>query len=133
MNIEESNILIADFMGWKQVKSQRFGFAGLFGKKQPAYQKPVGFWNPYVGVGFFQYHTSWDWLMPVWKKLTDLVAGETEEGDYPMDFCAIMDVFALHCEYVDISAANDIVCKAIQWYNNQSTASQPEGKGKEGL
>lgn len=69
---------------------------------------------------YLKYHSSWDWLMPVWKRLTGAVAGLTEEGDYPVDFSTIMDMYAYHCEQVDIAAAHDIVYKGIQWYNSNN-------------
>lgn len=70
--IRESNESIAMFMGFLKAKPQKFRFAGLFGKKEAAYQKNVGHWKPYFSIDFFKYHSSWDWLMPVIEKISKI-------------------------------------------------------------
>jgi len=66
-----------------------------------------------------KYHTSWDWLMPVCKKLDRLV----EDGiiDYSM-------VYEAHCDNLDdavtrsydISEVFPVVVQFIHFYNTQS-------------
>jgi hypothetical protein len=114
--VEQSNKAIAlfddwkdDFCGYMSIGKQRDPTIFLYTAYKPAEMK---------------YHTSWDWLMPIWKRLTERVAALTEEGDYPADFCTIMDVYAYHCEQVDIAAAHDIVYKGIQWYNQNKPNEQ---------
>lgn len=71
------------------------------------------------GLRQTKYHTSWDWLMPVCKKLDRLV----EDGiiDYSM-------VYEAHCDNLDdavtrsydISEVFPVVVQFIHFYNTQS-------------
>jgi hypothetical protein len=112
--IDQMNEAIALFMGYERYEDHSgiwFKRIGMIKCMHPKLQE-------------LNYHTSWDWLMPVWKQLTERVAALTEEGDYPADFSTIMDMYAYHCEQVDITAAHDIVYKGIQWFNK----NKPNGE-----
>lgn len=107
--IEQMNVLIARFEGRKWLGKYTIdNYGGDTGN----------------GLPDMKYHSSWDWLMPCWKKVIDAVAGLTEEGDYPTDFSTIMDMYAYHCENVEIGAAHNYVYQAIQWYNKQKEDQQ---------
>lgn len=56
--IVEGNKLIAEFMGWS---------------KSDYHNTPNKMYNGAIGihVDHLQYHTSWDWLMPVVEKIED--------------------------------------------------------------
>ena len=82
-----------------------------------------GIWIP---LRKLKYHSSWDALMPCWKKVTDVVAEISEDGIYPNDFSTIMDMYAYHCEKVELGAAHNYVYQAIQWYNKQSTTTNEQ-------
>jgi len=129
--IEQINEAIALFDGWKYIPgdpshvclscdngTQPSGWCTC-DRKSDRFQKE----GKMVTRTYFQYHWSWDYLMPVWKRIIDAVAGLTEAGDYPVDFSSIMDMYAYHCENVEIRSAHNYVYQAIQWYNNQSTTT----------
>lgn len=115
--MEKENKLIAEFMGITLDGSERNGF-----------------W--YVGTGvptpFTQhlgYHASWDWIMPVIRKINSLgkeyqlaifknyVSCTVEKGGkFYKDFSYS------HAEYItseqsDITAAFKLVVHFVEWYN----------------
>ena len=65
MNTEE-NKLIAEFMGWKVDKS----ISSAHFKKTGGYHLTNG--TRTMASDQLQYHTSWDWLMPVVEKIEEL-------------------------------------------------------------
>lgn len=66
--IIEKNKLIAEFMGLELAPEYiQEGKSGLMVLKEGAYQ-------------YVAYHTSWDWLMPVWLKINK--CGTSEFGIY---------------------------------------------------
>jgi len=91
MNKLENNKLIAEFMGlvessisdkyWTEKSKEGFGQGELFE---------------------LQYHTSWDWLMPVVEKI------------YSID--ADVDFF----KNISLEATYKAVIEFIKWYNNES-------------
>lgn len=82
MNTTENNKLIAEFMGFEPEKKKlltpdRYG--NLFMKESTTYQiRPIrddGFSNFHIDFQL-EYHTSWDWLMPVVKEVKLSASGE---------------------------------------------------------
>jgi hypothetical protein len=102
--IEQKSREIAIFMGLKPIQA---------GTKRLGDIKP-----PEISEAFLNYHDSWDALMPCWSKLRDKVADHFDE-DYPAEYCSMCDIWALECEHVNINGAYNLLCQAIQWYNNQ--------------
>jgi len=70
MNFEETNILIAEFMGAKtqNYADRTVGF--LFLEKIEGY-------HPSQCAQGLKYHCSWDWLMPVIKKINIINNGSS--------------------------------------------------------
>ena len=66
-HLEESNKIIAEFMGYNREQATR-----------PYWVDPIEY-KPYYDDEF-QFHTSWDWLMPVIDKIK-YVTQEPEELD----------------------------------------------------
>lgn len=66
----------------------------------------------------YQYHKSWDMLMPIWDRLRTAVSDEFDE-DFPAEFCTMCDIWSLHCEHVNINGAHQLLYDAIQWLNQQ--------------
>lgn len=122
MSIEESNKLIAEFMG-AELDGEDWHITGrewtVSNKRYP---------------GNLQYHTSWDWLMPVIEKIEShgcivnisiclgRMCNIIKPTASPLQI-AISESNSL------IDAVYDAATQFIQWHNQQS---QPEGKGKEG-
>ena len=63
MTIEESNKLIAKFMGWKYKNQAKYWF--VVRDDGSVYSKHSG----HLSANHLKFHTSWDWLMPVVEKI----------------------------------------------------------------
>lgn len=79
MTTEETNAMMADFMGLKKTDENEWHCQ--FGNVN----------QPYVGRPFLRFHESWDWLIPVARKIhqklreLDMVGWEDIENISPMD------------------------------------------------
>lgn len=72
-------------------------------------------WNQYLSEkGWYEYHTSWDWLMPVWYKFRDLKfispKLQFEHSEYKDSISRVI------C-YQDIQVAFNEMVIAIKWHN----------------
>ena len=115
--IKQGNKVIADFMNVKLEGSERNGFFYM-GEGVP---------TPFTS--HLGYHASWDWIMPVIRKINGLgkeyslaifknyVSCTVEKGGkFYKDFS-----FS-HAEYItseqnDITAAFKLVVRFVEWYN----------------
>lgn len=93
--MEKTNRLIAEFMGLKEHKGSYY---------LPLYNS--GDWVPDVEL---DYHTSWDWLMPVIEKC---LVGEAEQSE-EMSNTTIKNIYEGICSQ-DISFAYKSVVKFIK-------------------
>lgn len=107
MNTLDNNKMIAEFMGLDYIK-------GL-----------DKFYNCGFEVGKLNYHTSWDWLMPVVEKIEGL--GYTFEKNYqPIDRdwqCLIVkgnDILHQQFDRKSLNASYNLVVDFIKWYNTQN-------------
>ena len=96
MELTNNNKLIAEFMG---VFHQ-----GIF--------PPVTIGEQMYTLDELQYHTSWDWLMPVVKKIDDLF-GENDDVDYWIN--RVHNAVLLF----DIDNTYDAVVEFINQYNDE--------------
>lgn len=103
--IHDMNIVISEFMGYYYHASKFYPKSGERGK-----------WFKEA-----KYHSSWDWAMNAWRKIRETIWEHFNE--FPAEFCAISNAWEQYCFIVDIEGAHDILHKAIQWYNNQSTTT----------
>lgn len=102
MNIEESNKLIAEFMGY-------------LGSAEDA------------NLVYCMYHTSWDWLMPVVEKIRGIEEGMLVEriDIMPNDGVSIhitrqeSIIVDVESKEATINATYKAVVEFIQWYNKQ--------------
>ena len=80
-------------------------------------------YGPHHGLKYpeMKYHTSWDWLMPVGKKirdlLSDMLAKRPPHTACRGDVIEVDITCALH-EY-DITKVHENIYVFIQWYNSQ--------------
>tara|TARA_R110002126_G_scaffold233844_2_gene378001 strand:- start:41 stop:460 length:420 start_codon:yes stop_codon:yes gene_type:complete len=91
-NNQENNKLIAEFMGWKPNEHHWC----LNGDKD------------------LQYHTSWDWLMPVVRKIVDICCNDDDDNLFLSDeYTSILDTVS--CAVIQDS--HKVVVEFIQDYN----------------
>ena len=110
VSIEEMNEAIALFMGGLSIKEHG-------GKRYVYYTKSCA-----REVAELGYHSSWDALMPCWEKFRNNVSDHFDE-DFPPEYCAMCDAWALYCEHVNINGAHSIIYEGIQWFKKQSTTT----------
>lgn len=100
--ILEGNKLIAEFMGLKIHKN------GMC-------DNPT---NKTLSLGL-QYHSSWDWLMPVWKKLGNLIyeiRRHVSSEDYKRVEIITINVLKAFLK-VEINSVFNWIVEGIKWYN----------------
>ena len=105
----ENNKLIAEFMG------------GEFANHNC---QPTAYWEfwkdeppsnaPYIFNRHLKYHTSWDWLMPVYSKA--MQETENDGGDEHFDLQNYFEDAAMNNR---IDLAFSAVVEFIKWYNLQ--------------
>jgi len=104
--IINGNKLIAEFMG------------GVYEtKEQPIpYFENIEFAGPYPSNEDLKYHTSWDWLMPVVRKIVELCCDSDNYDLFMSDhYTSILDTIPIAI----IEDAYKVVVEFIEWYNAQ--------------
>lgn len=126
--IEAINLAIAEFMGL-----EKDHHAYLTGGRFRTEYLVNGYWLP---LRKLKYHTSWDWLMPCWKKAGKIlfdIRGDLIGENY-LDAYRITKAFIDACRKVEIENAHDAIYNAIQLisgYNQQKqTNGQNNGENK---
>lgn len=113
MEITESNKLIAEFMGLKNIShSKKYGGIIIASPSEDDLEiVPV------------LYHTSWDWLMPVVEKIESLnfavdIQSIPPSGQYCRIFSAGADVVPFKGYESKMTAVYQAVVKFIIYHNN---------------
>lgn len=130
-NTTEMNRVIAEYMGVKETT----GYIDSYGSKEPHYWTGNGFHRtssyskPGLSFGDFiehsNYHKSWDWLMPVWKKLLSDLLVKIEDGTtYWRKEDLILNEIADLVAQGRITQAHQSIYNAIVYLNKVK-----EGKG----
>jgi hypothetical protein len=101
--IIEGNKLIAEFMGHKV--SYGLENAMLISTQEITYTPA-------------KYHTSWDWLMPVWYKIRDL---RFDEPKLQLEHMKVKTPITHFICYGTIEHAFIEILAAITWYNTTKT------------
>ena len=99
--IKEKNVMIAEFMGYKWLDDDKMWKSGEYPRCR------------YMD-GYLEYHTSWEWLMPVVKKCKNLLSNPKDAND--IYILRDLEETVFSCE---INIAYDGVVKFINWYNKQ--------------
>lgn len=109
IEIDNSNKLIAEFMGYKQ-REHPYSFPTAMYWWQSADSKVFGkgTWTPVFQIGEEQYHLSWDWLIPVIRKILDICS----ENDDMENYHSIVDTIP------DIEKTHEAVVNFIKQYND---------------
>jgi hypothetical protein len=98
--IIEGNRLIAEFMGYAVYPDDAQFMCAAMNHIKQKNVKP--------------YHSSWDWLMPAFKKFRDL------EGMPMLDWLVYNNTIENWIVRVNILYAHESLVKAIKWYNQQT-------------
>lgn len=116
---QSDNELIAEFMGW-------------YIEGEPEFKSPYEIWCTPTGARMyprtdpngkrytekFQYHESWDWLMPVVQKIGDLWSPDFNEmsiqAQHICDLPLNSHIQQVYKEVVDF----------IKWYNQQNHGTE---------
>lgn len=121
MSTEEGNKLIAEFI-------DRYHGRDIIECEAPIVVKKV--YNGFSGelreektrpftYSDLKYHSSWDWLMPVWGHFRHLV-WEKFNSSSPNDFVYFKSGF-MNCVFnEDIIGAQMVMVEAIEWLNKET-------------
>ena len=71
----KSNKLIAEFMGWQLQDNPKDRWYCSF-------REPNGILHKNTNIEPMQFHSSWDWLMPVVKKIEDYLSDNVGKVGY---------------------------------------------------
>lgn len=127
--IEESNKLIAEFMGatweFQEIIYQSYGWK--FEKERPT--KHSSMWHGTEGL---LYHDSWDWLMPVVEKIEEETDYHFKIDNNEVELYSIAhdkivtykQVFTTKTEDHKIQSVWYAVVEFIQWYNTQTNQTE---------
>jgi len=114
--MKNENKLIAEFMGYKVVDKPKV----VNGENFFEYIGENG--NYTYCNSLLEYHTSWDWLMPVVEKIEsfDIISFEKnlqEDGDYQALFTKGANILICHYADTSIEATYKAVVQFINQYN----------------
>lgn len=118
--IEEWNKIIGIFDGWYQKDLPKNGDINWF---HPKYSTKI---TDTLSIpskpSNFKYHSSWDWLMPVAKKINNLspIEGKFKEMEEWWD---LIDNSVT--QNYEIAEAYPFIVQFLQWYNNQKQITKP--------
>lgn len=108
MDIDENNRIIAEFMGDITSLNDEVSF------------------NKNCSVNELQYHTSWDWLMPVVEKIESIIFDENNSFNVTIGssiYCVIQDSngecydMTYDGEESKLAVVYKAVVEFIKWYN----------------
>ena len=125
-NIIENNKLIAEFMGAVcEMVDHTEGNEDYCEREEidkwliPTWSKPEGYnenkwgWGKYR-MGYFEYHESWDWLIPVVEKC---LIGEAEQ---PLQARILINkIYEALCN-TNVKDTHKEVIEFIKWHNEQN-------------
>lgn len=126
-HIVSGSTLIADFIGVKETE----GFYDSYGREQHNYYTANEFYRtssygcPNVSkidfINKAKYHCSWDWLLPAYRKVRDIINDRTKLNKHTRTQGYLYELNARMaiCE-VNIQKAFDSIVEFIEWWNNTS-------------
>jgi hypothetical protein len=123
--IEEGNRIIADFVNRYDgekiedcedpiIISEKWDWAGTRKVKT----------RPFT-YSDLQYHSSWSWLMPVWKECADIGLFMMTNGFDRLWLEKEKEIEDAIVREVDCKKAAILISMLIQWYNTQSKNTEP--------
>lgn len=119
--ILEGNKLIAEFMGWQFIGMDR---NSVWQNKQPVFKR--GKKEPHLFLKAFEYHSSWDWLIPVYNKILKTLNDDKNlllsiKGNPLINHIIknVLDASSIDLQ-IHISSSFLKVVDIIKWYNTQN-------------
>ena len=111
-NIEENNVLIADFSGWQKSNGVHYDTPHTQWKWQSSWLSGEGFdtTNEFL-ESELKFNKSWDWLMPVVSKCYEY--GELD-NHYREEIIASLS------GVIDIEDTYNAVVDFVKWYNDNN-------------
>jgi len=111
--LQENNELIARFMGWP--------FEGKYTTTNPSrFDKWLTphyvYW---ATVNRFQFHTSWDWLIPVIVRCVEIKYNTRGVGEWQYGLGNRYNDIYIPLNNFDLLGAHEKVVQFIKWYNSQ--------------
>lgn len=132
--IEEGNRIIGIFDGWYQKDLPKNGDINWFHEKYST--KITNKVSAPTTPQYFKYHTSWDWLMPVVKKIMvelnrmllkeNLEVQKTQDWKRRDEICLFKERYGWAFQELSIQMAYKVTVNFIQFYNT----TLPTGTGK---
>lgn len=120
VSVEEGNKIIAEFMGAKISEAECFSGTKEVVDYSNCDINPDERGSNRVWLNHVFYHTSWDWLMPVAKKILDYL----QNIDRPsINHCCKGDLLEVDIQCaireIDILNTHKYIVVWIQWHNQQ--------------
>lgn len=121
MNTQEitnGNKLIAEFMGCKIVSNDFIFPDEMKHLYAPSnlYEMEDGIYNFSCDVSEIKYHSSWDWLMPVVEKVSNIVGFKGMDECNETEWYILKRLFDLRIS-ANITSVWIAVIEFIKWYN----------------
>lgn len=115
--IIESNRLIAEFMG-AEIKDIGDGQDGYHFPNPVPTEFNVSGWRNKTATKYLYYHTSWDWLMPVYRKIKNYLNEIDRPSNNHVCFGDSLEV-DIHCAVtsIEIEKSFRAIVEFIKWYN----------------
>ncbi len=113
--IAEKNRMIAEFIGHEeeQTESGEFVYAIEFQNSEKLNDIQIEFFY----ANELKYHTSWDWLMPVIKEISNKTGYVYVMYDTDSYFTNMGDSFYFGGGFESIEQTHIAVVEFIEWYN----------------
>ena len=103
-DIVKNNKLIAEFMGAKMIVENCYGISILEFPDKKTYT-----------INVLKYHCSWDWLLPVWKKIFDTFNYKDRDTAKYKNYIAI----PIFIKSVDISKTYEYIIEYVKLSTNK--------------
>lgn len=112
---DQMNEAVALFMGgiYCQHPDQIF-----FNDRHMGYKLSIGWWN----VNNLKYHSSWDWVHPVWEKFRDLTPFKKSHQRWNHE--RHKDIISLALSHGTIEMVHESLYKGIKWFNKVNNQSK---------
>lgn len=118
-NIAENSKLITIFLDWQHTLITIRNSDGSLGPTYTGVISPFDYYNA-KSFSDLKFHTSWDWLMPVLVKMTELAHNNQKIREYLENGTYLLWYGAeIHVGCNNITATFEEVVSFVEWYNKE--------------